>query len=187
MSTTTYLNNQFLIAMPSLADPNFARSVTLICEHNAEGALGIVINRPAELDLGEVLDQLGLDIADPQLRQNTIYSGGPVQPDRGFVLHDGDSDWNSSLPVSKQIRITTSRDILEALAQGRGPENYLLALGYAGWSGGQLEQEMAANAWLSVPADPGIVFGTAWQERYKAAAALLGIDLDALGPGAGHA
>jgi putative transcriptional regulator len=187
MSTSTYLNNQFLIAMPALADPNFASTVTLVCEHNKEGALGIVINRPAELNLGEVMDQLGLPVSDPMLRQKAIFSGGPVQPDRGFVLHDGNADWDSSLPVSEQIRITTSRDILEALAQGRGPENYLLALGYAGWSGGQLEQEMAANAWLSVPAKAGIVFDTGWEDRYKAAAGLLGIDLSALGPGAGHA
>ena len=187
MTTSTYFNNQFLIAMPELADPNFAQTVTLICEHNQEGALGIVINRPAELSLGEVLDQLGLGDIDSGLREKLIFSGGPVQPDRGFVLHDGDVAWDSSLPVSDQIRITTSRDILEALARGKGPEKYLLALGYAGWSAGQLEQEMAANAWLNVPAAPNVIFDTTWEQRYQAAAELLGINLGALGPGAGHA
>ena len=187
MTTSTYFNNQFLIAMPELADPNFAHTVTLICEHNQDGALGIVINRPAELSLGEVLDQLGLDAAESDLRQKAIFNGGPVQPDRGFVLHDGDKAWDSSLPVSNQIRLTTSRDILEALAHGRGPEKYLMALGYAGWAAGQLELEMAANAWLCVAAEASVVFDTAWEQRYQAAAALLGIDLGALGPGAGHA
>jgi len=187
MTTSTYFNNQFLIAMPELADPNFAHTVTLICEHNQDGALGIVINRPAELNLGEVLDQLGLGDIDSGLREKRIFSGGPVQPDRGFVLHDGDADWDSSLPVSDQIRVTTSRDILEALARGNGPGKYLLALGYAGWAAGQLEQEMAANAWLCVPAEATLVFDTAWEQRYQAAAELLGINLGALGPGAGHA
>jgi putative transcriptional regulator len=187
MTTSTYFNNQFLIAMPELADPNFAHTVTLICEHNPDGALGIVINRPAELTLGDVLDQLGLNVAKPDLRQQSIFNGGPVQTDRGFVLHDGDAAWDSSLPVSDQIRLTTSRDILEALASGRGPERYLLALGYAGWAAGQLELEMAANAWLCVPAEATLVFDTAWELRYQAAAELLGINLGALGPGAGHA
>lgn len=187
MSSPTYLNNQFLIAMPELADPNFAHTVTLICEHNAEGALGIVINRPGPLSLGEVMDQLKLEVSDRQLRTQQVFEGGPVYPDRGFVLHEPSRKWESSLPVSEHIQVTTSRDILEALARGEGPRSCLLALGYAGWGAGQLEEEMAANAWLSVEADPDIVFNTNWDKRYQAAAGLLGIDLGALGPGAGHA
>lgn len=187
MSSPTYLNNQFLIAMPELADPNFAQTVTLICEHNAEGALGIVINRPGLLSLGEIMDQLKLEVSDSQVRKQTVFEGGPVYPDRGFVLHEPSLKWESSLPVSEHIQVTTSRDILEALARGEGPGSYLLALGYAGWGAGQLEEEMAANAWLSVEANPDIVFNTHWEQRYRAAAQLLGIDLDALGPGAGHA
>jgi len=187
MSSPTYLNNQFLIAMPALADPNFAQTVTLICEHNAEGALGIVINRPGLLSLGEVMDQLNFEISDHQLREQAVFEGGPVYPDRGFVLHEPSLKWESSLPVSEYIQVTTSRDILEALARGEGPHSTLLALGYAGWASGQLEEEMAANAWLSVEASPDIVFNTKWDQRYRAAAGLLGIDLDALGPGAGHA
>lgn len=187
MSSSTYLNNQFLIAMPALADPNFAQTVTLICEHNKEGALGIVINRPGQMSLGEILDQMSLETTDEAIRAQTIFEGGPVHPDRGFVLHEPSRDWESSLPVSDKIQITTSRDILAALARGEGPGSYLLALGYAGWAAGQLEEEMAGNAWLSVEADPDIVFNTQWDHRYRAAAELLGIDLDALGPGAGHA
>lgn len=186
MSSSTYLSNQFLIAMPELADPNFAQTVTLICEHNAQGALGIVINRPGDMTLGHVLDQLELSPRDAGLRERSVFEGGPVHPERGFVLHDGPG-WDSSLQVSDQIHVTTSRDILQAMAGGSGPEKFLMALGYAGWAAGQLEQEMADNAWLSVDAEPRIVFDTPWQDRYRQAAALLGIDLDRLGPGAGHA
>ena len=187
MSSPTYLNNQFLIAMPTLADPNFAQTVTLICEHNNEGALGIVINRPGLLSLGEIMDQLNFEVSDNDLREQTVFEGGPVHPDRGFVLHEPSQEWESSLAVSEHLQVTTSRDILAALARGEGPNSYLLALGYAGWAAGQLEEEMAANAWLSVEASPDIVFNTGWDQRYKAAADLLGIDLGALGPGAGHA
>ncbi len=187
MSSPTYLNNQFLIAMPSLADPNFAHTVTLICEHNDQGALGIVINRPGPMNLGEIMDQLNLKVSDSHLREQIVFEGGPVYPDRGFVLHEPSREWESSLPVSRHLQVTTSRDILAALARGEGPGSYLLALGYAGWAAGQLEEEMAANAWLSVEANPDIVFKTSWELRYRAAAELLGVDLGALGPGAGHA
>jgi putative transcriptional regulator len=187
MSSPTYLNNQFLIAMPTLADPNFAQTVTLICEHNDQGALGIVINRPGLMSLGEIMDQLNLEVFDSHLREQAVFEGGPVYPDRGFVLHEPSKKWESSLPVSEHIQVTTSRDILVALASGKGPDSYLLALGYAGWAAGQLEEEMAANVWLNVEASPDIVFKTSWEQRYRAAAELLGIDLGALGPGAGHA
>jgi len=186
MSTDSYLSNHFLVAMPALADPNFSQTVTLICEHNERGALGIVVNRPSELTLADIFAQLSLASEDPGLGQQTVFHGGPVQTDRGFVLHDGDA-WESSLEISPSLRVTTSRDILTALARGEGPANWLVALGYAGWGAGQLEQEMVANAWLSVPAEAGIIFSTPVDQRYRAAAALLGVDLSQLSNSAGHA
>jgi len=186
MSNKSYLSNHFLVAMPDLADPNFFHTVTLICEHNDQGALGIVVNRPSELILADIFEQLELDSGSQSLRETTVFQGGPVQTDRGFVLHDG-QPWDSTLAISRQLLLTTSRDVLAALAAGDGPTNWLLALGYAGWSAGQLEQEMAANAWLSVPADPDVLFATAVEDRYQAAATLLGVDLTLLSNAPGHA
>jgi len=186
MSNNSYLSNHFLVAMPDLADPNFFHTVTLICEHNEQGALGIVVNRPSELVLGDIFEQLELRSSSESLRNTIVYQGGPVQTDRGFVLHDGDP-WDSTLEISGPLRLTTSRDILAALAEGKGPGNWLLALGYAGWGAGQLEQEMAANAWLSVPANPDVLFATAVEDRYQAAATLLGVDLALLSNAPGHA
>jgi putative transcriptional regulator len=187
MSRSAYLSNQFLIAMPGLEDPNFFHSVTYICEHNEEGALGLVINRPLQMQLGEILRHINLDHAEPEAQQIAIHLGGPVQQDRGFVLHEPLGDWDATLKVTDRIGITSSIDILEAIAQKRGPERSLIALGYAGWGAGQLEREMAENAWLSGPADPEILFSTPDEERWKAAAASLGIDLDLLSGEAGHA
>ena len=185
-----YLTGHLLIAMPGLADPNFHRTVTYICEHSDEGALGIVINRPLDLALGEVFDQLELTPADPALARQPVLQGGPVHPERGFVLHEGDTDrpgFDATLTVTDSIRVTTSQDILAALAGGRGPRRALLALGYAGWGAGQLEEELAANAWLSVPATPELIFDTPFEARWRAAARLLGIDLATLSSDAGHA
>jgi putative transcriptional regulator len=187
MRETTYLSGQFLIAMPSLSDPNFNGTVSYICEHSDQGALGIVINRPSDLMLGEILDQLALTPANPALRDQPVYSGGPVQQDRGFVLHDGDGEWDSSMAVGSGVSVTTSRDILAAIASGNGPGKTLIALGYAGWGAGQLEREIAANAWLSVAADSAILFDTPHPARYQAAARLLGIDLSLLSTESGHA
>ncbi len=181
------LGNHFLIAVPALADPNFQRSVTLICQHDEGGALGIVINRPIELTAGEIFKQMNIAPADDRHRDAPVFSGGPVQQERGFVLHDGGRDWASTLPVSDELSLTTSRDILEAMAEGRGPERYLIALGYAGWAGGQLEMELAQNAWLSGPADYEIVFHTPVEERWERAAERLGVDLHRLSADAGHA
>ena len=187
MSGTSYFTNQFLIAMPALADPNFHHSVTLICEHNAEGALGIVINQPTDIRVGELLDHLEIETERTELAALPVYGGGPVEMERGFVLHQPVGEWEGSLKVTEDLALTTSRDILEALAQGRGPERVLLALGYAGWGAGQLEQEMADNAWLTSPANPDIIFETPPDQRWRAAAEQLGIDLSLLSDGAGHA
>jgi len=184
---SAYLANQFLIAMPAMDDPNFAQSVTLVCEHNDQGALGIVINKALPMNLAEVFDQLGLDSEQSRVARQPVLRGGPVQTDRGFVLHTPQGRWESSLPFSERVHLTTSRDILDALARGEGPENAVIALGYAGWGAGQLEDEMAQNAWLTVPADERLLFDTPLDERWQAACRLLGVDLLHLSSDAGHA
>lgn len=187
MADTPCFTDHFLIAMPALEDPNFHRSVTLVCQHDASGAMGIVINRAADYTLGELLDQLSLPTDDPRVASLPIFSGGPVHADRGFVLHDDPREWNSTLRFGRGLAVTTSRDILAAMARGDGPRNALVALGYAGWTAGQLEEELAQNSWLTVPADQGIVFTTPLQDRWQAAASALGVDLSVLADYAGHA
>jgi putative transcriptional regulator len=187
MSSGADLTNHFLIAMPALSDPNFTQTVTYLCEHTPEGAMGIVINRPSEVTLGEVFDQLGIEKACAQASRSTIYVGGPLQQERGFVLHPGGTAWEATLPVSSEVSITTSRDVLTAIASGEGPKEYLIALGYAGWGAGQLEEELIDNAWLSGPADPEVLFRVPSPRRWRAAAALLGVDLSLLSSDSGHA
>lgn len=187
MGFATSLTNQFLIAMPGLKDPNFARTVTYVCEHNSDGAMGIIINRPMDLRLGSVLEQLEIPSIDRDVTKAPLYLGGPVQTDRGFVIHCGPHHFDSTMTVTPDIRITTSRDVLEAIASGRGPAQCLVALGYAGWTSGQLEDELAANAWLSAPADAEILFTLPSPMRWQAAAQLLGVDLNLLSGEAGHA
>ena len=181
------LANQLLIAMPGMADPNFSSTVTLICEHNDEGALGIVINRPLDLKLGGLFKQLEVTVADPEAAERPVVMGGPVGPERGFVLHEPGTAYESSLSVSSDIQLTLSRDIIDAMAHGRGPLRSLVALGYAGWQPGQLESEMLANSWLNVPATPAIVFDTPFHERWASAARSLGIDISQISTDAGHA
>ena len=181
------LTNQFLIAMPALGDPNFQRTVTLVCEHNQDGALGIVINRPLDVRLGEILEQLDLDKPGDDIAGREVLLGGPVQQERGFVVHRPAGEWDSTVQISDDIGLTTSRDILEAMARGEGPDDVLVALGYAGWTAGQLEREMQANAWLSVPASSEIIFDTPFHARWHSAAKLLGVDIEQLGIEAGHA
>jgi putative transcriptional regulator len=183
----SYLNNHFLIAMPSLADPNFSRTVTYLCEHNADGAMGIVINRPTDLKLGELFEHLGYHTEDRLVADHPVYLGGPVQRERGFVLHRPGGEWESTLQVADDIAITTSKDILAAIARRAGPEEYLVALGYAGWGPGQLENEMVENAWLSGPADARVLFEQQSAHRWQAAAALLGVSISQLSPVGGHA
>ncbi|WP_440996455.1 YqgE/AlgH family protein [Arhodomonas sp. SL1] len=187
MGNRNDLTNHLLIAMPALADPNFAQSVTYLCEHSEEGALGIVINRPAGLRVGELLEHLDITVTDEGIADHPVYAGGPVQRERGFVLHRPVGSWEASRAVTDELAVTTSRDILEAIARGEGPEEWLLALGYAGWGAGQLEQELAENAWLNGPATPGLLFHQAPDERWRAAAALLGVDLNRLSSESGHA
>lgn len=187
MTEPTYLSNQFLIAMPTLADPNFFQTVTYISEHNVSGALGLVINRPLDLSLGQLLEHLQIATDRSDLASLPVYQGGPVQPEQGFVLHSPVGRWGATLRVTERIGITTSRDILQAVARGEGPEQILVTLGYAGWGPGQLEQELADNAWLFGPADSGILFQTPSDRRWQAAAALMGIDLTLLSAHVGHA
>ena len=187
MTESTYLTHQFLIAMPALADPNFFQTVVYISEHNPSGALGLVINRPLNLSLGQLLEHLQIATDRPDLASMPVFHGGPVQPEQGFVLHSPVGHWGATLRVTERIGITTSRDILQATARGEGPESLLVALGYAGWGPGQLEQELVENAWLSGPADFDILFHTPSERRWLAAAALLGIDLNLLSTDAGHA
>jgi putative transcriptional regulator len=187
METTESLVNQLLIAMPGMADPNFSSTVTLICEHNDEGALGIVINRPLNLRLGSLFEQLHVGNPDPAALDHPVMMGGPVGPERGFVLHDSAHRYENSLAVSGDICLTLSRDVIDAMAGGRGPQKSLVALGYAGWGAGQLEAEMLANAWLNVAATPAIVFDLPFADRWAAAARALGVDLALLSPEAGHA
>ena len=188
MAVGSYLNNQLLVAMPSLADPNFSHSVTLVCEHNARGALGIVINRPLEMKMSEVLGQLALVTENPQLRDMPVLAGGPVQRDRGFVLHrPGPQAWESTMPVSDTLHVTTSRDVLAAMAQGAGPAQAVIALGYAGWEAGQLDEEVLQNAWLTVPCDDALIFELPYEQRWHAAARLLGVELSRISTQAGRA
>jgi putative transcriptional regulator len=181
------LEDHFLIAMPAMGDPNFNQTVTYLCKHDAEGALGIIINRPGEMLLGEVLQQLGLDVRDERLAGHTVLAGGPVQPERGFVLHREGKDYESTIRADSGIRVTVSQDILSEVAAGNGPEQVIVALGYAGWAPGQLEAELAANAWLCAPADAAIVFDTPFEQRWAAGVGLLGVEIGQLSNYAGHA
>ncbi|HET7174785.1 MAG TPA: YqgE/AlgH family protein [Gammaproteobacteria bacterium] len=182
-----FLTNQFLVAMPTLEDPNFRESVTFICEHNAKGALGIIINRPMNVVLDDILKQLSLSAHDEATSATPVYNGGPVQPERGFVIHEPLGSWESTLKVGGQLGVTTSRDVLAALAKGEGPQRAFVALGYAGWSAGQLEEELKSNSWLSAPADARLIFETPVEQRWQAAAKLIGVDLALLSGDAGHA
>lgn len=173
--------------MPGMADPNFSTTVTLVCEHNADGALGIVINRPTTLKLSGLFEQLEVTAADSEITQSPVLDGGPVARERGFVLHNPGGHYESSVAVSEDVQLTLSRDILDAIAAGRGPRKALVALGYAGWEAGQLEAEMLANTWLSVPATPEIIFDVPFSQRWLSAAEILGIDINRMSSDAGHA
>ncbi len=187
MTENTCLANHFLIAMPSLEDGNFSKSVTYICEHDENGALGITINRASEISLQEILLQLQITSVIDEVNNQTILNGGPVQIDRGFILHSPAGNWESSLKVTDTIAVTTSQDIMQSIANNQGPEKALIALGYAGWGPGQLEYEMSENTWLSCPATADIIFNTPIEKRWTAAAMLLGIDLQLLSNQTGHA
>lgn len=188
----TNFSGHLLIAMPNLTDPFFSKSLTLICAHNADGAMGVIINKPIDMQYGELFEKIELQLENTQLNEQPVLFGGPVQPDRGFVLHEKHGEWDSSIAVTDEIALTTSKDILAAVANGTGPENILLSLGYAGWVAGQLEQEIAANSWLSVKPENShtlhkILFDTPHDEQFNAAMSLLGFDPSMLSDIAGHA
>jgi putative transcriptional regulator len=183
---TVNLTHNFLIAMPGMVDPNFHGALTYICDHSDQGALGVVVNRPIDLELAALFEQIGLALPEG-LHSNTVYFGGPVQTERGFVLHTPPLTFSSTLNVKDAISLTTSKDILEAVSQGSGPDKFMVSLGYAGWSPGQLEAELKQNAWLSVAADPQVIFDLAPEARLPAAMKLLGIDFACLSEEAGHA
>lgn len=182
----TRLNNQFLVAMPSLDDEQFAQTVTFVCEHSEDGALGLVINRPSDLSVAGMLGHMDMASLE-SLESAPVFWGGPVSPERGFVLHPTGTEWEATLDVSSELSITSSRDILQAIGNGEGPEEYLITLGYAGWGAGQLEEELLHNAWLNVPPDRQILFRTAPPARWEAAIKLLGLDVSFLASNAGHA
>ncbi|MBS0430951.1 MAG: YqgE/AlgH family protein [Proteobacteria bacterium] len=188
MPNASSLTGHFLIAMPALGDPNFARGVTFVCQHSEEGTMGLVVNRASEYKLGDVMAQMQMECTREDVAATQVLIGGPVQSERGFVLHaPGERKWDSSFPINDALVVTTSRDILAAMADGDGPERALITLGYAGWGAGQLEQELRENAWLTVEADARILFDTAIEQRWHAAAALVGVDLAQLANYAGHA
>lgn len=181
------LSNHLLVALPSLHDPHFVRSVALVCQHDGDGAMGVVVNRPSEYTLGEVLQQMGIASDSDALQSQVVLAGGPVHPERGFVLHDGDREWDSTLAVGGGLYLTTSRDVLEAMARGDGPVQAVVALGCAGWGAGQLEHELVEDSWLVVPARREVLFGLPLEQRWQAAAGSIGVDLVNYASHSGHA
>ncbi|MFM2065944.1 MAG: putative transcriptional regulator [Pseudomonadota bacterium] len=185
------LSNQFLIAMPGMADDNFSGSVVYLCEHSDKGALGLVINKPIDIKLRNLFERVDLTLDREDLVEAPVFYGGPVQTERGFVLHDpiddNDAHYSSTLAVPGGLEMTTSKDVLEALSAGAGPRRVLVTLGYAGWGAGQLEDELSRNGWLNVAADPGVIFDTPVEDRYERALGLLGISRAMLSLDAGHA
>lgn len=188
MTELKSLQNHFLIAMPSLDDPYFARSLTYICEHNDEGAMGIVINQPSSMNLKELLAQTDKElVVDESYGEQVILAGGPMNQERGFVLHSAQEGYSSSLSLNADVMVTTSKDILTAIGENKGPSSAIIALGYAGWKAGQLEQELQENAWLTVEADEEILFNMPIHKKWQAAVNKLGVDVWQLAPGTGHA
>lgn len=189
--TPINLTNQFLIAMPGMKDGNFAGTVVYMCEHNDKGALGLVINKPIDINLRNLFEKVDLSLERPDLATRPVFFGGPVQTERGFVLHESlDAEgghYNSTLKITEGLEMTTSRDVLEALSNGAGPRRVFITLGYSGWSAGQLEEELGRNGWLNVDAEPEIIFNTPVEQRYDKALSLLGIDRNFLMGEAGHA
>jgi putative transcriptional regulator len=181
------LRDHFLLAMPCLTEGIFSQSITYICEHGESGAMGIVINRPLDMSMSEIFEHLQIN-TQGDFSNEPVMAGGPVQMDHGFVLHRHcDKDWEASLAVTPEITLTTSRDILRAIASGEGPHDHLIALGYAGWAAGQLEQELAENSWLTLPGNSNVIFSTPVHQRLGKAAAQLGIDMNLISSQAGHA
>lgn len=186
-TVSSNLTHHFLIAMPNMADPHFSRTLTYIAEHNDQGALGVIVNRPIDMTLATLFERVELPLEAEGFAHQPVYFGGPVQTDRGFVLHRPGGDWHSTLKVNAEIGLTSSRDILQSIGSTGEPREVLVSLGYAGWAAGQLEQELADNAWLTVPADMAIIFDLPPEERLVAAMQKLGVDFAKLSEVAGHA
>lgn len=187
MASTGDLTGHFLIAMPSLHDDFFNHAVTYICEHNENGSFGIIINQETNITLQQIAKEMKIETGENYDRKQSVLIGGPVDQGRGFILHRPTGDWQSSLKVNDHVALTTSKDILQAIVNDEGPDSCIVALGYAGWASGQLDQEMANNSWLTCPADEQIIFETPIEERWQAAAKLIGVDLSLLSSDAGHA
>jgi putative transcriptional regulator len=185
-NASSSFKNHFLVAMPGLNDSIFAHSLTYICEHNENGAMGIVINHPLDISIDDIFSYLEIQ-GTPGEHKEAIMAGGPVDSNRGFVLHRSGGDWEASMAITSELSLTSSLDILDAIAHNTGPKDSLIALGYAGWGAGQLEEEIANNAWLTLPADSRIIFDTPCELRLKAATEQLGIDWCLIAPTAGHA
>lgn len=183
----SYLQNHLLIAMPTMEDNFFARSVIYVCEHNAKGAMGLTLTVPLDMDLHHLLTQMKIEDVDLELSHHPVLAGGPVNTDRGFVLHSPRLGLHSSLQLTDDLMITTSLDILKELGTGNAPDQFLVALGYAGWEAGQLEQELLDNSWLTLPATTQLLFHTPWQDKWLAATHAMGIDIWRVAPQAGHA
>lgn len=182
------LTNNFIIAMPGLADPMFEKSVSYICQHNEKGAMGLTINHPTNLSLSELLSQLGIPLVDESMASLPVYLGGPVEMGHGFVLHSNDAaSWRQTIKINDDISLSSSKDILIAIANGEGPSDFLITLGYAGWSGGQIEREMEENSWLNAPAEKDIIFNTPYEKRWELAAMSLGVDIHLISGDIGHA
>ena len=188
MSLASSLENQFLIAMPKLEDPYFSNTVTYLWKHNAQGALGIVINKPLLARIPDIFDELDIEcrVDDAAIFNQHVLSGGPVERDKGFIIHNAGDRWDSSIEVNDEVAICTSKTILQAIAEGDGPGKYQVALGCAGWEAGQLEREISENAWLTTPASTDILFSQDYEAMAQAAASTLGIDMHQLSPDAGH-
>lgn len=186
-SSTLVLANHLLVAAPSLQQEPFTRGVALVCQHDDQGAMAVLVNQPSEFTLGDVLEQIGISSDDADLQAIPVLNGGPVHSERGFVIHDDARSWGSSLIVADGLFLTTSRDILQAMAEGRGPRNAIVALGCAGWGPGQLEAELGENSWLTVPAEASILFDVPLAQRWNGAAGLLGVDLAHLADYSGRA
>jgi putative transcriptional regulator len=186
-TTSSNLRNQLLIAMPAMDDPSFSHTVTLICEHSDEGCFGVVINRPIDVTVGDLFKQLEIASIEQPLLDSSALSGGPVQSNQGFVIHNTDRSWEGTLQVSDDIAVTSSRDILDDIATGEGPKSFLLALGCASWAPGQVEDELLQNAWLTCPANPSILFDTPYDQRWTSAAEILGVDVNLISDTIGHA
>jgi putative transcriptional regulator len=187
MIERSFFAGQLLIAMPCLQDPSFSRSVTYLCQHTQQGAMGIGISKAANLRLIDVLEQMNIETDLPEVASQPVMLGGPVHNDRGFVLHEAGENYDSTWQLSDTLSLTSSKDLLEAIAVGQGPRRYLVALGYSGWSEGQLEEEFAQNSWLTAPFDRDLVFTTPLENRWQRAAALSGVNITQMANYVGHA